>query len=155
MPARRFRLETLVKLRAQTRDERRRGLAQALDAAAILANQRTQLLNEQEAARRWVVDQAAMGRVDVDRCLAAGRYGLQLRAQLAALAKQEQQVAAEVERRRQALVEADRQVRTLEKLRERQEERQRLADDRQAVKHMDEIAGQRFGQAGVLEEVEA
>lgn len=155
MPARRFRLETLLKLRVQTRDERRRALAQALDAAAILAQQRTQLLSEQEAARRWVVDQTSSGLVDVDRCLAAGRYGLQLRVQLAALAKQEQQVAAEVERRRLALVEADRQVRTLEKLRQRQEERLRLADDRRAVKQMDEIAGQRFGQALAFEEVQA
>jgi flagellar protein FliJ len=155
MPARRFRLETLLKLRGHARDDRRRALAQALDAAAILANQRVQLLAEQEASRRWVVDQAAAGRIDVDRCLAAGRYGLQLRVQLAALARQEQQVAAEVERRRQALVEADRQVRTLEKLGERQAERERLADDRKAVKLMDEIAGQRGSQAGLLEEVEA
>lgn len=142
--AARFRLATLLKLREMTRDERRRALTQALDAAAILARQREQLEAELNAARQWSLDQASPGRVDVDQCLATGRFQLLLRTQIAGIARQEKQVAEEVERRRKALVEADREVRTLEKLRERQEERERIAEERLDIKRFDEIAGQRF-----------
>jgi flagellar export protein FliJ len=142
--ATRFRLATLLKLREMTRDERRRALAQALDAAAILARQREQLEAEQSAIRGWSLDQAGPGRVDVDQCLALGRYQLLLQTQIAGIARQEKQVAEEIERRRRALTEADREVRTLEKLRERQEERERIAEERLDIKRFDEIAGQRF-----------
>ena len=47
---------------------------------------------------------------------------------------------AEVERRRLALVEADRDVRVLEKLRERQRERHQAAAALEDVKALDEIA---------------
>jgi flagellar FliJ protein len=142
--AHRFRLETLLKIRITTRDEKYRALGQALDAAAILAKQRAQLVAEQELTRAWSVEKTSAGSVNVDECLNAGRYQLLLKAQLVALARQEKQVADEVERRRQQLIEADKQVRMLEKLRERQQARERVAEEKKLMKELDEIAVQRF-----------
>ena len=51
-------------------------------------------------------------------------------------------MAAEIERRRQALVEADREVRVLEKLRQRQAEQHRRDEDLREVKRLDEVASQ-------------
>jgi flagellar FliJ protein len=68
------------------------------------------------------------------------RYEVVLAAQGRQLAGQLAEVAAEVERRRLAVVEADRQVRVLEKLRERQAAQQRRHEERQQVKQLDELA---------------
>jgi len=80
----------------------------------------------------------------VDRILQTHRYEAILKGTLAQLAAQEKQVAAEVERRRQALTEADRQVRVLEKLKERQRDEHQRGQQRQEMKQMDEIAGLAF-----------
>jgi flagellar export protein FliJ len=54
--------------------------------------------------------------------------------------QQQQQVAQEVERRRLALVEADRQVRVLEKLREKKHEEYVRQEERRDQRLMDELA---------------
>ena len=63
--------------------------------------------------------------LDVNRLLEAQRYELLLKAQSQELAKQAMLLAAETERRRQMLVEADREVRVLELLDERHRQRTR------------------------------
>src|SRR5262249_5323357 len=60
------------------------------------------------------------GELNVDALMHARRYEAILKMQAAELSKQMQQVLEEVERRRTALSEADRDVKSLEKLRERQ-----------------------------------
>jgi flagellar export protein FliJ len=84
------------------------------------------------------------GQLDVNQLLAAQRYRLSLEAQSTALAEQAAKVAEEVERRRQALVEADREVRVLDKLEERQRAQHRAAADLAAGKALDEIATMRW-----------
>jgi flagellar export protein FliJ len=49
-------------------------------------------------------------------------------------------VGAEIERRREVLVEADRDVRVLEKLREKQTERHRYEENRREIRQLDEVA---------------
>ena len=62
------------------------------------------------------------------------------------LQRQRQALAAEIDRRRQALLEADRDVRTLEKLRENQLQAHRQEEERQEGKRLDEAALQATGQ---------
>ena len=50
-------------------------------------------------------------------------------------------MAEEIERRRQTLVQANRDVRVLEKLREKQAGRHRQEEDRRETKVLDEVAG--------------
>jgi flagellar export protein FliJ len=86
---------------------------------------------------------AGPGRVDVDRLLTAGRYELTLRAQQQQLLERQARLAEEIERRRGALTAANREVKILEKLRDRQAERHRREEDSRAQKQLDEIAQQR------------
>lgn len=136
-----FRLATLLRLREETRDQRRAELAEAYHADDLLRQQ----IQEADEAISELLDQcrkaAGPGVVDIDRLVAAGRYELTLRAQQKELAGQRERVVAEIQRRRQTLVEANREVRVLEKLREKQARRYREKENRLEVKRLDEVAG--------------
>ncbi len=86
----------------------------------------------------------APGAGNVDALLQTHRYEIVLTARLRQLAAQFAEVAAEVERRRLALVEADRQVRVLEKLRERQAAAYQKQEEQREAKQFDELAIQGF-----------
>jgi len=136
-----FRLATLLRLREETRDQRRAELAEAYHADDLLQQQ----IQEADQALNDLLDEcrkaAGPGVIDIDRLIAAGRYELALRAQQKELVGQRERVVAEIERRRQTLVEANREVRVLEKLRENQAKRHREEENRREVKRLDEVAG--------------
>lgn len=136
----RFRLETLLKLREADRQQRRAELAQALHAERLLQEQADALALELAQARHTARNSAAPGEVNVDKLLELQRYALQLVAQTQVLGTQRSRVSEETERRRQALIEADRQVRTLEKLRSKQEDAFRSHELRVEQKGLDEVA---------------
>lgn len=123
MPPFRFRLETLLKIRASTRDERRRYLLEAQQAHDALQARLGEIRGNLREVRQLASDTLAGGAVDVDRLLDDGRYELVLLAEQEMIRQQSKSVAEEVERRRQTLVAADREVRVLEKLRQTQKER--------------------------------
>jgi flagellar export protein FliJ len=139
-----FRMATLLKLRESARDERQAQLVKARQAADILRRQRETL--EQEAQRLDQQSRNAVrpGPIDVDRLLHSRRYELLLRVQQQDLLQRQQVVDAELARRQQALVEANREVRVLELLREKQWVRHRDEEARQEMKEIDEVA-QRTG----------
>jgi flagellar FliJ protein len=140
----RFRLQTLRRLREIHRDEQRERLATALEAERILARQQEALAAESAelaGAQRRLLH---AGPLDVNQLLTAQRYQLSLEAQRRAAADQSVRLADEVERRRQAAVEADREVRVLDKLEEAQRRNYAQAAQRQEVKRMDEIASTRW-----------
>jgi flagellar protein FliJ len=141
----RFRLETLLRLRLADRDRRRADLGKALRAGATLQQQAADLALEQRATAELSRTLSLPGAGDVDRLLSSHRYEMVLRGQSKQLAAQIVQVQAEVERRRLALVEADRQVRVLEKLREKQEEAYRTDELRREQQMLDEQAILGFG----------
>ena len=95
---------------------------------------------EQAALAARTAELKAPGVADVDRLLQAHRYAGVLALQRRTLENQLSQVRAECQRRRLALVEADRQVQILEKLRERQEAAYRKQQDRTETKELDELA---------------
>ena len=84
------------------------------------------------------------GTVNVDELMEINRFELLLSAERQAAVQQQKLVAEEVERRRLALVAADREVRVLERLRETGQERHRQEVDRQERKEMDESAMHAF-----------
>ena len=81
------------------------------------------------------------------------RYEVTLRIYEKQTLEQRKRLAVEIERRREALLAANREVRVLEKLREHQIERHREEENRRDVKRLDEVAGQRA--AAAMMEVEA
>jgi flagellar FliJ protein len=140
----RFRLETLRRLREMNRDELRVRLAEAYQAEQILVGQRATLVGEiatmAEAQRKLTSD----GAVDVTRLLESQRYQLLLEAQGRTLAEQAARLAEEVEVRRQAVVEADRQVRVLDKLHDRRRSQHEQAQQAAEAKRLDEVAATRW-----------
>jgi len=138
-----FRLATLLRLREAARDERRSELAEAYRIDDLLKRQGDGLAEEMGRLRVQCRMAAGPGPVDVDRLVEAHRYELALRAHGQRVARQREAVAGEIGRRQQALVEANRDVRVLQKLRERQARRFRTEQDRREIKQLDEVAVQR------------
>jgi flagellar export protein FliJ len=147
MAKQRFRLETLLRLRALSREERQRALAEAYQAETRLEQQRLQLDAELANVRNDYREASRQGEMDVDRLMAAQRYELTLQAQVRQIAEQQQMLAEETERRREALVEADRQVKVLERLREVHLQRHRDADRKAEEKFLDEVAARTVREA--------
>ena len=144
-----FRLATLVRLREAARDERRAQLADALRVQATLEGQ---LQDFEQQLREIRHSQASpAGPIDVDKLLAAQRYEVVLHLETRKLRGQLATVAVEVDKRRQALVVADQEVKVLEKLRDRQHERYVADGELALTKELDEIAGRRGPAAGVLD----
>ena len=141
MPKFSFRLQSLLKLRSAARDRCRASLAEAYQAERILRQKTTQLAVELAELKGQIRKQSEPGQINIDKLLGTHRYELVLMAQQQQLAEQSKQVDEEIVRRRALLVEADKQVRVLEKLRERQQAKHDLEELRQENKLMDEIAG--------------
>lgn len=139
-----FRLETLQKVREARRDEYRASLAESFRAEQILAESRAEVAAEAEAMRVAQREAVAEHYLDVNKLLEAQRYELLLKARGEELAKQAVLVAAESERRRQILVESDREVRVLEKLDERHREAYDERQQQKETKRLDEIAATRW-----------
>jgi flagellar FliJ protein len=82
--------------------------------------------------------------LDVNRLLEAQRYELVLKARETELSRQTAAVAVEIERRRLVLVEADRDLRVLESLEQRQRREHQRHEQRAETKQLDEAAIQRY-----------
>jgi len=138
-----FRLQTLLRLRIAERQERRAELAKALRAEEMLQAEQARLAAEQSGIAERGRALKSPGAANVDALLSTHRYEVVLAAKARQLADQMTRVAAESERRRQQLALADRQVRVLEKLRERQAAAARIEAERREIKLLDEQAIQR------------
>jgi len=135
-----YRLATLLRLRESARDERRTQLAQAYRAEEMVLREQERVARESAELSARIRAAAGPGEVHVDSLLDAQRFELVLKARHQQLAQQRRQVEAEIQRRRQALVEANREVQVLEKLRERQRTRWHEEENRREVKRLDEVA---------------
>jgi flagellar protein FliJ len=137
-----FRLATLLRLRESARDQRRSQLAEAYQAEEAILEQRRQVSDAIDDLMRECREVSGPGELDLDRLLDARRYEVTLRAEHRDLTEKHEAVRVEVDRRRQALVEANRSVRVLELLRDRQMEQHREEERIRQIKELDEIAGQ-------------
>ncbi len=144
-----FRLATLLRLREATRDQRRSELAEAYRVDDVLQKQIEYVGKEMDWLMHRYRKAAGPGIVNVDSLVDAGRYELMLRSQQNQLGRQREDVCEEIERRRESLLVADRDVRVLEKLRQKQSQRYLSEQNRQEIKLLDETAQRRV----VLEEV--
>ena len=142
-----FRLATLLKLRENERRQRQIELGQAMEAERIMLQRAENIAEEIAAAKSSARAASSPGAVSVDTLLELQRYSLQMRAQARLVAEQISQVRTEVERRRQVLVEADRQVRTLEKLRDKQAASFQFELQRVEQRHLDEVGQKKVNQA--------
>ncbi len=142
-----FRLQPLMNLRETERDRRREELADAYRADQILADRHDATLRELEQTKQSSRKKAEPGLIEVDALLHTHRYELILTAQLQQIADQREKIGAEMERRRQALIQADQELRILEKLRDRYLREFRHAEEKAHTREMDEMAQRRHATA--------
>jgi flagellar export protein FliJ len=135
-----FSLETVQKVRAARRDQSRGALADAFRAEQVLAENRAALAAEQAELRGLQRAAAAERHLDVNRLLEAQQYELVLRARQQELARQGSLLSVETERRRLALIEAEREVRVLELLDDRHRRAHQRRQERLETKQLDEVA---------------
>lgn len=140
-----FRLTTLRKLREAHRDEMQAKLGEALQAEQMLKQQLEEVHGELESWQNSRRETLEDDQTNVNQLLEIQRYQSVLRAQLSTMQGQVQLLAAEVERRRQTLAEANREVRVLDKLEERQFAAHQLKLQQAEVKALDEIASRQAG----------
>lgn len=115
-----FRFESLLRYRRSLRDECQRALGEVIARRETLQQQRHQIQNqlgEQSEQLRQIGLEAVL---NVDGARSRQYYRTVLESELAAVHKQQDLAGHQLNRARQALVEADRQVQVLEKLKERQ-----------------------------------
>ena len=134
-----FRLRTLLRLREIQRDEKRNRLAEAYQAESILSDQQQEILEELHQLQKLQRDSMGQPQTNVNQLIEVGRYQLTLRTQQTTMEKQAEILSAEVSKRREALVESDRQVRVLEKFQQRQQQQHQKQQERKEAKVYDEI----------------
>jgi flagellar export protein FliJ len=129
-------------LRENVRNECHQSLAAAQKAEDVVQT-RVHALNTMLADLRSQSQTASRpGQIDITRLLNADRYEAAVAAQLNAALQHREAATAEVAHRRQELIESDREVKTLEKLRHYQADRHQLEENRREVKQLDEATAQ-------------
>ena len=136
-----YRLAPLLKIRENVRAEKQAELAKAYEAARIveaeLQRVQAELVRNGELGRQAT----QKGRISVDYLLSLRRHEAFLLAQQNQAQEQLEQIQQEIERRRIALMEADREVKVLEKLKEKMKTKHLQEEALAELKQMDEIAG--------------
>jgi flagellar export protein FliJ len=144
-----FRLTTVLRLREAARDERRMELTETERAERALRRQLEQLHAEWDRLLSTAREAARPGTVAIDRLADAHRYRQTLEARRRQISAQRAELAAEIERRREALLKADRDVRMLERLRDAQQLRHRQETHRREIKSLDETTQLRVAVGGI------
>lgn len=133
-----FRLESLRQLRERERDECRQALVLAEQHEDTILRRQAELTQQQKAAAQQACDATQPGIVDLDRLIAARSYRQVLAAEHETLDEQRQELADEIDRRREATLAAERQTKVLEKLRDRQRLRHHELKDRLQARRFEE-----------------
>ena len=131
-----FRLAGVLKLREAVRDERRAFLAEAERLVASLAARLTEIEQERIGLRHERKQPADPARVDIERLLRIHRYDETLQGEQHRVAARLETARADAERRRQGLIEAERDMRALERLHDNQ---RRCHDDATARREQREL----------------
>ena len=138
----RFRLEPLLRLRTSDRDQRQAELVQTYQTERSLRQRKDVMKCKLDELKRLSRQASQPGLIHVDQLLGVHRYQLVIQSESNVLDQRSRLVAAEIRTRRERLVEADRQVQQLEKLKERTYRRHLHDQQRRETNRLDEI-GQR------------
>ncbi len=133
-------LDTVRRVRQIERDDRQRALAEALAALDLLDDRLRKLRHEADAWQR-MRRQRGKGPIDVDFLASANRYRWLLAAQQQHFQSERDRLEAEITRRRTALIDAERQLQSIEKLIDKRRAEARRAQARLEQRQLDEAAG--------------
>jgi flagellar protein FliJ len=135
-----FRLDKVHHIRQNAREQRRIELLEAQQAEDQAAAQVAELMSSLQFVRGHVQLATTPGRLNLDDLRHAQRYERSLRGELESAQSRRETLSAEVERRRQSLVEADREVKVLDRWQEKQHAQFRIDQARSEAKLHDDQA---------------
>ena len=138
-----FRLQSVMQLRERKRDEVAQAYQQALLAMKKLRDRIEELLTE-HAAQMPVQARVITGLVATQTVLESQRYQLHLMQEINQLRSQLQLVEQESEKRRWVLVKHEQELRSIEKLKERQLQEWQASNARQDQIALDQWSGFRY-----------
>lgn len=138
-----YRFATILQLRRRQRDEVGAAVGQAHEAIRRVDEQ-SEAIQRERMLLREDSQQQRLGEVSVDGLLVQGRYDMQLQAQLQTLGKTRGELIQELQRRQQALVAAEAEVRRFEKLEEKDRNAFRNAQLRQQQAEADDATSSRY-----------
>lgn len=138
---------TLKKIRETVRTEQYRRLAEAEEAESIIETQQQQLEEESNVLVNFKKQEGHSSDINIDKLMSVLRYESVLAVQKTVLLEQRTLLNAESQRRRAALILADQQVKTVEQLKARIEEKEQKELLRQETLSLDEASTQMYLQA--------
>lgn len=136
----RFALQSVLKVREWERDKQRTRLRQALQRVQQVQQHAASLEEELQRTDAGLRQAARPGPLDIDHLLQLRRYRLILLRQLRQIQRQLQEELRRAEQCRVELVEADRKVRVLEKLQQRQLEQWQREQHQAETRFLDDLA---------------
>jgi flagellar export protein FliJ len=134
-----FRLTTLMRLRQTARDRCRQELAAEEQLERSIYERLARLDRELAELRKPAGALGHDGLIDIDRLRDTARYQSLLAAKRQAAQQECESCSAQVDRLRQSLVEADRELKSLEKLQARQQDRHRRSQHKHELRQLDEV----------------
>ncbi|MDR2117438.1 MAG: flagellar FliJ family protein [Planctomycetaceae bacterium] len=135
----RFQLEPLITIRDNTLKEKQGELAKAYEARRIVEEKQQEL--KQELAENIVAGRQRLQTetIDIEFLLGLRRHEAYLNAQINDVQERLQQIDAEIELRRNAVLEANKELKMIEKLKEKRYEKYRAEENRKETIRIDEI----------------
>ncbi len=133
-----FRLNKVQAVRQNTREQRRLDLLEAQHAEDQIVAQITELQTALQSLRTHTRAATHPGYLDLDKLRHIQRYEYSLQGELRSAKTRHGSLVAEVQRCRQVLVEADREVKVLDRLQDRQQIQYRIDQARHEAKAMDD-----------------
>lgn len=135
-----FRLRGLLRLREHVRELAQAELMRAQAHLREIHQQQLEVERDMDDLEQHMRRGAQGKQVDVDRLMDGHRHRLALQAKLAQIAQAMTEATKQLEHCRKQLVEADRQVKVLEKLHEKQLDEHRRHGEAEESKRLDEAA---------------
>ena len=139
-----FRLAPLITIRDNKLKERQRKLAEAYEARKILEEHLQEIERQLDEGIAAVRELSQPGQtVNVEHLIGFRRQEMFLRANQEDLTKKMKMIDEEIEKRRAAMIEANKELKIVEKLKEKRYEKYLEEENKAETKMMDEIAGNR------------
>ncbi len=133
-----FRLQTLLKFRCNRRDQCRQVLAEVLARDAELSAEKSRVIGLRNDQLRELRRLNACEELDIDASASRRFFAGQLHVMLSQIDRQRELVASQIKLCRQTLVQADRDVKVLENLSEKQEAEYLYAQERAVQRELED-----------------
>jgi len=142
-----FRLDPVLRMREAVRDERRRALSQAYAVEATALEQISGVEDRMLGLLQYRRKMTAERKVNIDSLLSSQRFEAVLKAERRELENNLVNIRKEIEICRQNLIEADRDVKIIEKLKDKKKTEHNYLQEQESMKEIDEMVVMREGNA--------